>query len=205
MVLGNAQPDFIAALTNTLMYKGIEFSFMLQGSFGGEICNQQTRYNAFWNGGRNAYAEVANYWKSEADPGDGVHFKPELSHNAYQSQFSSYWIQDRTFVRLKNIRIGYTLPQGLLSKLGVASTKVYVNVENAYLWSKYLGYDPENSTYNATQYAATGTSATGNSSITGTYNSNISTSSLPTGLMLGVDFGSYPIPRVVTFGIKLEF
>ena len=203
-ILGNAQPDFIAALSNTWTYKGIELSLMFQGSFGGEIANQQTRYSAFWNGGRNAYKEVYNYWRSEADPGDGKHFRPELNHNAYQSQFSSYWIEDKTFVRLKNIRLGYTLPQSISSKLGMTSTKVYINVENAYVWSDYVGYDPENSIYNSTQYSATGNNTTA-ASLDGSYNGTTSTSSLPQGLMLGVDFGSYPIPRTITMGIKVEF
>ncbi len=204
VILGNAQPDFITALTNTLTYKGVEFAFMFQGSFGGEIANQQTRYSAFWNGGRNAYKEVYKYWRSEAEPGDGKHYRPELTHSAYQSEFSSYWIEDKTFIRLKNIRLGYTLPRSISSKLGMASTKIYINVENAFLWSKYVGYDPENSIYNSTQYSASG-ATTSASSLDGGYNATTSTAALPTGLMLGVDFGSYPIPRVITMGIKVEF
>ncbi|MGD0340461.1 MAG: TonB-dependent receptor [Bacteroidales bacterium] len=209
--IGNAQPDFIAGMTNTFTYKGIEFSLMLQGSYGGKIVNEQTRYNAVWNGGRNAYAEVANYWKSESDPGDGTHFRPTIDLSADQNQFSTYWISDASFLRVKNIRISYTLPFKWLSRFSVQSTRIYVNLENAFLFSKYkTGYDPENSTYNSTTYSATsnyGTGAPGATAtvLAGSYNNNTSNPTLPSGAFAGVDYGSYPIPRVITFGLKLDF
>jgi TonB-dependent starch-binding outer membrane protein SusC len=203
--LGNAEPDFTAGMTNTFTYKGVEFSFMLQGSYGGEIVDQQTRYDGIWNGGRNAYADVYKYWRSPEDPGDGKHFKPNVDNVAKQKEFSSYWVQDASFLRIKNIILSYNLPASWLSKFTAQSCKVYVNIENVYVFTKYKGFDPENSTYNATTYSATGTASTGNSATTQSYNSTTSTSTLPTGAMLGVDFGSYPIPRVVTFGVKLEF
>jgi hypothetical protein len=92
----------------------------------------------------------------------------------------------------------------VVSRISAQSARVYVNIENAFLFSKYTGFDPENSSYNATTYSAAGTASTGNSATTGNYNNTISTT-LPTGLMMGVDFGSYPVPRVITFGVKLEF
>ena len=60
-ILGNSQADFSAGLTNTFKYKNFEFSFMLQGVFGGEIWNQQTRFSKFWNDSRNSYGSVTNY------------------------------------------------------------------------------------------------------------------------------------------------
>ncbi|WP_206106593.1 SusC/RagA family TonB-linked outer membrane protein [Ilyomonas limi] len=185
--LGNAQANFNAGIVNTFNYKGCEFSFMFQGSFGGEITNQLTRYLGIWNGGRNAYAGVANYWRSESDPGDGIHFKPSINPTAMEQGFSSYWVEDATWVRLKNIRLSYALPQQWLNKLPVKGIRVYVNAENVYLWSKYTNYDPENTTYPATVPSSTSTNA------------------LPTGAFYGVDYGSYPVPRVVTFGAKLNF
>jgi TonB-linked SusC/RagA family outer membrane protein len=192
--IGNAQPDFTAGITNTLSYKGVELSFMFQGSFGSDICNQLTRYMGIWNGGRNAFASVANYWKSESDPGDGKHFKPTIAPKGLQEKFSSYWIEDGSFVRLRNIRISYELPSAWLAKISVKSGRIFVNAENVLLFTKYTNYDPENTTYGATNYSTTGTSNTGTAS-----------SSMPTGAMLGVDYGSYPNPRIITFGVKLDF
>jgi TonB-dependent starch-binding outer membrane protein SusC len=194
--LGNNQPDFIAGLTNSFSYKGIELSFMLQGSFGGEVANQLIRYNGIWNGGRNAYAEVANYWRSPENPGDGTHFKPTIQPKGYQEKFSSYWVEDATFVRLRNIRISYALPASLLKRTPAKGARIFINAENVHLWSKYLNYDPENTTYNSTSYGNIYSNAvpTSTSSVT-----------VPTGAFVGVDYGSYPNPRVVTFGAKFDF
>jgi TonB-linked SusC/RagA family outer membrane protein len=206
MILGNIQPKFTAGFTNTFSYKDIELSVMLQGSYGGKIVNQQWRYNGVWNGGRNLYADAQNYWRSPENPGDGVHFRPTIDKLANQGQFSNLWVEDASFLRVKNIRLSYTLPSKLTSRTGLHSTKLYINVENAFLFTKYSGYDPENTTYNATTYSATGRADAGTSvGVSDTYNSITSSSTLPTGAMLGVDFGSYPIPRVISFGVSVDF
>ncbi|MBE7169091.1 MAG: TonB-dependent receptor [Williamsia sp.] len=191
-ILGNYQPDFMAGLTNTFSYKGLELSVFLQGSFGGEIVNQNVRYLGWWNNGRNMYAGVANRWRSETEPGDGTHFRATLANTGLQSQFSSYWVEDASFVRVKNIRISYSLPVRWTSRTPFKNPRVYINAENVHLFSKYLGYDPENTTYNATSYSA------GN---TGLAPSGIQA---PSGAFVGVDYGSYPVPRIITFGIKTD-
>ncbi|MGV3706324.1 MAG: TonB-dependent receptor [Arcticibacter sp.] len=189
-IIGNYQPDFIAGMTNTVGYKGFEFSFLLQGTYGGEIANQLIRYSGLWNGGRNAYASAYNYWRSESDPGDGTHFKPTVDPKGLQNQFSSYWIEDGSYLRLKNIRLSYALPGSLFRNFaGIKGARVYVNAENVHLFSKYTNYDPENTTYTATTYSPTATTA----------------AAIPTGAFLGVDYGSYPVPRVITLGVKVDF
>ena len=120
----------MAGLTNTFAYKGFDLSFMFQGSFGGEIVNQNYRYSGFWNNGRNMYAGVANRWRSEANPGDGEHFRATLGLTGLQDQFHSLWVEDASFVRLKNIRVSYSLPNSLLAKTPIKSARIYVNAEN---------------------------------------------------------------------------
>lgn len=196
-VLGNYQPDFITALTNTFDYKGFEFSFMLQASYGGEIANNMSRFvGGMWtyNTGRNNYADVANYWKSENEPGDGTHFRPNTKPTGLQEQFSSYWVEDASFLRVKNIRLSYTLPKAWISRSPVKSARLFINAENVHLFSRYRNYDPENSTYSATSYSATTATSP-----------NVSTSAIPSGAMLGVDYGSYPMPRIITFGARFGF
>ncbi|MDR6941028.1 TonB-dependent receptor [Mucilaginibacter pocheonensis] len=185
--IGNAQANFASGITNTFSYKGIELSFMFQGSFGGQITNQLTRYLGIWNGGRNAYAGVTNYWRSESDPGDGVHFKPSISPTAMEQSFSSYWVESATWVRLKNIRLSYTLPKTWLKHTPAKGARIYVNAENVHLFSKYKNFDPENTTYPSTVPSSTPSSG------------------VPSGAFYGVDYGSYPVPRVITFGAKVDF
>ena len=196
--LGNVQPDFTAGITNTVKYKGFEFSFMLQGVFGSEIWNQQTRFSKFWNDSRNSYASSANYWKSEQEPGDGKTFKPYATFpatakgkGAFITGYSNYWMEDGTFVRIKNLRAAYTLPASLTKRTPIKNVRVYVNAENVYVFSKYVGFDPQNSTYSV-----------GTSSQPGANGGN---STNPPGLLLGADYGSYPIPFILTFGVKMDF
>ena len=146
-ILGNYQPDFTWGLTNNFSYKGIELSIMLTGSQGGEIMNQQSRFLKEFNGNRNAYAYVSNFWRSDEEPGDGHIFKPRVTQNTVQAQSSSYWVEDGSFVRIKNVRLGYNFPKAWLSKLKINNLKAYLNFENVYVFSDYSNYDPEGSTF----------------------------------------------------------
>jgi TonB-linked SusC/RagA family outer membrane protein len=145
--IGNAQPDFTFGLTNTFQYKNFDFSFCLQGQYGNEIINSQARFSKTYNGGRNQYAAVSNYWKSEANPGDGKAFKPMLTYNALQSAFSTYWVEDGSFLRIRNVQLGYNVPKKALEWSPLASARIYVNAENLHVFTSYIGYDPENSAY----------------------------------------------------------
>lgn len=146
-IIGNYQPDFTWGLTNNFSYKGIELSVMITGSQGGEIMNQHSRFLKTFNGNRNAYASVNNFWRSDAEPGDGHIFKPRVKQNTVQAQSSTYWVEDASFVRLKNIRIGYNFPSSVTKRLNVSNIKLYVNLENIYVFSDYSNYDPEGSTF----------------------------------------------------------
>ncbi len=148
-ILGNYQPDFSWGMTNTFGYKGVELSVMLTGVQGAEIMNQNSRFLKSFNGDRNAYKYVTNYWKSDTDPGNGKINKPRVTQNTVQSLSSSYWVEDGSFVRIKNIRLGYNLPSNVANKIKVNGMKLYVNMENVYVFSDYSNYDPEGSTYQA--------------------------------------------------------
>ena len=146
-ILGNYQPDFTWGLTNNFSFKGIEFSFILTGTQGNEIMNQNARFLGFYNGARNLYASRSNFWKSDAEPGDGMTPKPRTTPNTIESNSSSMWVEDGSFVRIKNIRLGYSFPSSITKKLRLGSMKVYVNMENVHVFSDYSNYDPEGSTF----------------------------------------------------------
>jgi TonB-linked SusC/RagA family outer membrane protein len=146
-IIGNYQPDFTWGMTNNFSYKGIELSVMLTGSQGGEIMNQHSRFLKSFNGNRNAYQAVTNYWRSDENPGDGHIFKPRVTQNTVQAQSSTYWVEDGSFVRIKNIRLGYNFPASVTKRLRLSNLKLYVNLENVYVFSDYSNYDPEGSTF----------------------------------------------------------
>ncbi|MGE4586490.1 MAG: SusC/RagA family TonB-linked outer membrane protein [Mangrovibacterium sp.] len=146
-IIGNYQPDFTWGLTNSFMYKGFDLSVMLTGSEGGEIMNQQSRFTLIGRANRGVYKRAFNFWRSEAEPGDGWHYKPRDGESSMQNQCSSYWVEDGSFVRIKNIRLGYTFSNQLAKRLGASSVKVYLNVENVHVFSDYTNYDPEASSF----------------------------------------------------------
>ena len=147
--LGNYQPNFQWGMTNNFSYAGFELSVLLRGSQGGEILNHNARYlkSGVGGGNRNMYAVVNNYWKSDAEPGNGMIPKPRMLPTTVRDFGSSYWVEDGSFVRIQNIRMGYNLPKRLVDKMKLSNIKLYVNLENVHVFSDYLGYDPEGSTY----------------------------------------------------------
>jgi TonB-linked SusC/RagA family outer membrane protein len=147
VILGNYQPNFTWGLTNTFTYAGFDLSVMLTGSEGGEIMNQNARFLGEWNGSRGTYASCTSYWRSDDDPGDGMTPKPRTIATGVRGQSTSYWVEDGSFVRIKNIRLGYTFPTKWVNSLGLAQLRAYINLENVYVFSDYRNYDPENSTF----------------------------------------------------------
>ncbi|MDT0687220.1 SusC/RagA family TonB-linked outer membrane protein [Autumnicola psychrophila] len=143
-IIGNAQPDFNLGLTNNFSYANFDFSFILQASVGNELLNSQTRYNKWYDGGRNGYSAITDYYVSEENPGDGETFKPYLNYPGLQRQFSDFWVEDGSYLRIANLRLGYTLSESALERTPFNTLRFYANVDNLYVFTDYLGYDPEN-------------------------------------------------------------
>lgn len=129
IVVGSANPDFSLGLSNNATWGKFDASWLWRGEFGGKVFNNtalvyQTKSNA--RQGRNFLASTLN------DPDD-------ISEPA---KFSTRWIEDRTFVRLQNVTVGYTF--NLPAQFGGGrGTRVYVSGDNVVLFSDYSGYDPE--------------------------------------------------------------
>ncbi len=114
-------------------------------------------------------------WRSESDPGDGRTPRAIRSNYAYSLSTSSYYLHDASYVRIKNINLSYTFPQELIRKIWLSGLTVYTDVANVYTFTDYPSYDPD-------------ASSSGN---------NITSS--------GLDYGTFPLARTYTFGIKLSF
>jgi hypothetical protein len=97
-----------------------------------------------------------------------------LASSTYSSIASSRWIEDGSYLRLKNLSLGYNLPGDVLGKAGIEKLRLYVSAQNLWTLTNYSGYNPDVSYRD------------GNTS-------------------LGLDYGSYPCTRSVTFGINLVF
>ncbi|MHA4844992.1 SusC/RagA family TonB-linked outer membrane protein [Flavitalea antarctica] len=170
--IGNNLPDFIFGLTNTISYKNFDFTFLIQGVQGVEVLNLLKT-----SGNYKAVSSLfKNYWKSEAEPGDGQTFRP--TYAAYQGNnpvISSWLVEDASFVRIKNVTLGYRLPRILGAKV-IKNARAYVNVQNLYTFTNYEGFNPEVNT------------------VEGTDN-----------LTPGMDFGTFPLTRTITLGLNITF
>ena len=170
-VIGNAMPKWYGGITNTFNYKGIDFRFMFQFNYGNDIYNATRLYaTQSRSGRRNMLAEVADRW-SPTNASNKVPSQDGYIVNDVYSRF----IEDGSFLRLKNITLGYTLPHKWTRKFHASKLRIYATGQNLFCISGYSGYDPE-------------------------VNSASSNPMTP-----GLDWGAYPKSRVFTFGIDLQF
>lgn len=146
-------PDFVYSFTTQLGYKGLDLRVLMQGVLGRDVNLLSGAYNkviAFENNG-NIYAWARNRWAYY--PGQGIDTRstatyPRLSTEYVTNNYttSSFWVKNGNFLKLRNVELGYTLPERRLSKLGLQSARVYVNGVNLLTFSSLLSdydIDPE--------------------------------------------------------------
>jgi TonB-linked SusC/RagA family outer membrane protein len=142
--LGSPIPDFYGGLNFDAQYKGFDFSLLFTGTYGNEILNYQKSNLLNINfdnsvGFSNISQETFdNYWQG-AGTSDDI---PRLTVDDpnQNSRVSDFFVEDASFLRLKNLQLGYTLPAGLLP---VGSIRLYVSGQNLLTFTEYSGYDPE--------------------------------------------------------------
>ena len=173
-VIGNPNPVHIGGFSNNFSYKGFDLGIFMQWSYGNDIINaNRIMFESSYKYGYNQYATYADRWSPENPTSDmpGVAAGRGSSLKAY----STRTIEDGSFLRLKTVSLGYTLPSGWLQKSRVFKTgRVYVAAQNLYTWTNYSGYDPEVSVRNSA-------------------------------LTPGFDYSAYPRARTITFGINTTF
>jgi TonB-linked SusC/RagA family outer membrane protein len=142
VVVGDPNPKFIAGLNNTVSYKGFDFSFLLQEVNGDKIYNGGGQYMSvgFNNGADNQTIDQLQSWKKAGD----ITMVPEarlFGGNGVSP--SSRYLSDGSYLRLKNIVLGYNFPKGVLEKIKLRSLRIYAQATNLATWTKYKGWDPE--------------------------------------------------------------
>ncbi|HMH23341.1 MAG TPA: SusC/RagA family TonB-linked outer membrane protein, partial [Puia sp.] len=140
--IGSYFPKYIWGLTNDFSYKGFDLSIAFQAVQGDQIMNLQRRYLFNSEGNANQMAEDWNYWKSPTDPGDGKAMRANRVANANSEQISSFHVEDGSFVRLRNVTLGYSLKSKLFNNK-IKGLRFYLSAQNLHTWTKYTGYNPE--------------------------------------------------------------
>ncbi len=134
--IGSPIPTFIFGCNVGFEFKGIDFSFNIQGQTGNKIFNakQAVRPDPY-----NFESSVLNRWTG---PGTST-TEPRASFGGYNYTPSDHFIQDGSFIRLRNIIVGYTLPANWSRKITMQSIRLYVKADNLYTLTRYTGYSPE--------------------------------------------------------------
>jgi TonB-dependent starch-binding outer membrane protein SusC len=171
-IIGTPWPDFEGGLTNNFAFRGVDLSAFLQFSYGNDIYNgirtYADQFGSFWD---NHTTRALDRWT----PDNPSNTEPRAVWGDPNSntRTSSRFIEDGSYMRLKNVVLGYSLPAEMAQRTGFRRVRAYVQGQNLITWTNYTGFDPE------VNYA-------GNTSVT-----------------RGTDFYTLPQARTVTFGFNL--
>lgn len=144
--LGDPTPDFLFSFSAGARYKDFDFTAFFQGVIGGEGWSTGELVSPFFNG-YNSAGWMVDRWT------------PEKPNNTYQRVYndsqrallkSDYYVEDMSYLRLKNIELGYTIPKTFLRKIGLSGTRIFVSAQNLFTLTKYRGFDPERAGVEAT-------------------------------------------------------
>lgn len=173
-LIGNPLPEFTYGFNFQFGYKGLDLNLFLQGTQGNDIFNGTKIYSDRPDATHNMSTRMLNRWTGEGTTND-AHYPRLNASDANNIWFSDRYVEDGSYLRLKNIQLGYTLPTKFSQTLKIQKLRVYVGATNLLTFTKYDGFDPEIGT--------------------GYYGS----------LDLGVDRANYPQARTFLCGLNFTF
>lgn len=142
-ITGNYMPDFTYGFSTSLKYKIFDLSCSLQGVYGNEIANINRRYLANMEGNANSLGVARERWISEDNPGSGQVYKANRKSTGMNSSISTWHIEDGSYLRIRDITLGVTMPKKWIQKAGISSARIYFTSFNPFTFTKYSGYNPE--------------------------------------------------------------
>ncbi len=141
----NLSPRIVYGFSPNLVYKNWSLNILFQGADRTHLYHSSAMIWAFFNG-MNAYEENLDYWRP--DNRDAKHPRLTGSPTPNNTQTSSFWMRDASYLRLKNLTLSYQLSESLIKKIGIQHARIYVSGQNMATWTKMVYWDPE-STYNS--------------------------------------------------------
>jgi TonB-linked SusC/RagA family outer membrane protein len=171
-IIARTQPKHFGSMYNNFSYKGFELGLLFTYKYGFDVINgNKHRMVATGYGKFNKTADLADHWTP-------LNTDTNVPRADYQDKnFTDRFVEDGSFIRLQSVNLSYNLPSKTAAKAGFKSLKIYSNIDNLFIWTKYSGYDPEVSI------------ARGQKAITSQ----------------NLDYGAYPRTLNVTLGIKVGF
>jgi TonB-linked SusC/RagA family outer membrane protein len=138
---GSGIPDFNYSLSLNASYEGFDFSCMFYGVSGNKLYNGNRYYLENMSAGQNFLASTANAW-TESNKNTNMP-RAVLGDPNLNNRESDRFLENASFLRLKNVELGYSLPKSVLTKLGVSKLRIFVNAQNVFTITDYSGTDPE--------------------------------------------------------------
>ncbi len=178
-IIGSAYPKMTYGLTNTFAYKNFDLSVFIYGNLGNDLLNM-TRMNMEWN----RTVEALNRWTPENTQTDLP--RNGFFYSQYGGYINSHFIENASFIRLKNLTLGYSIP---FKTTVIKSLRIYAMAENLFTITGYSGWDPEVDTKGYENDALVKHSGNAQTANAGA----------------GMDFNSYPSMRAFTVGLHANF
>lgn len=175
-VIGKPFPDFTWGVTNSFKFKGVDLTFLIQGSQGGQLVNGDLFYNESKKLNRNF---TDNRWVSAANPGDGK--TPYFTNGiAADLLLTDYAIENASYAFLRNVIVGYTFPRTWLKKTKFNTVRLYAAADNVFFVTgkSYRGINPE---------------------------ARMVSSAYSSPVISGYQRGGFPVNRTITFGLDVNF
>lgn len=165
--IGDPNPDFTYGMTNSFSFKNFNLSVLLQGTYGNDIFNVSRIESEGMYDAKNQSKRIVERWRR---PG----MITSIPKAGYDMKISSYFIEDGSYLRVKDVTLSYDFSMNWMKKLGISKLQPYATVTNLITFTKYLGFDPEVNQW-------------GNS-----------------GNVQGIDYGTYPQTRSFIFGVNVD-
>ncbi len=166
--IGDPNPAVTFGFTNSFSYKGFSLSIFMQGAVGNDIFNASKGDVMGMQDLKNQSTKVLERWRT---PGQFT----DVPKAGFNLQPSSYFVEDGSYLRVKDITFSYNFRGGILNRLGVSRLQPYVTATNLITFTDYSGMDPE-----VNQWG-------------------------DSGAVQGIDWGTYPHSKTFVFGLNVEF
>lgn len=178
-VLGDFFPDYSFGLSSQFQYKNFDLSVLVSGKQGHDIFYGMGFFHFNEEGWNTASVELIDNYFEKENPKNSIYARPLASPTDKNYEFSNLMVRDGSYIRIRNISLGYNLPKNWLQKAKLQNARIYLTAQNPFTFTKYIGYNPEVSSRNKSWNRSA--------------------------LTPGVDYGAYPVAKSYVGGIQIQF
>ena len=137
--IGNANPKFTFGMTNNFSWKGLNLNILITGSYGNDIFNASRIETEGMASANNQTTTVLRRWRIPGQQTDVF----RSDNPAWNVKNSSYWVEDGSYLKVKNITLSYDITSPKLKRINITRIQPYISLQNFITWTGYSGYDPE--------------------------------------------------------------